>query len=101
MNYKKGDLILVNSLEDNKTTCVIVGVFSGAKYVYCYCIDDNLYKLIYHKEIECLLAEDFVTDLPDSDLWDVDYSFNSACIDSHSYFPIYTWPDDDDDTEEK
>ena len=99
MNCKKGDLILVNSLDGKNTTCVVVGVFTGAKYLYCYCIEEDFYKLIYHKEVECLLAEDFAPDFPDDAFFDVDYSFYTACIDAYSYFP-HTW-DDDDDTEEK
>ena len=101
MNYKKGDLILVNSLEDYPLTCIIVGIFTGSKYVYCYCIEDTLYRLIYYKEIECILSEDFAPDFPKEDFFDIDYSFYSACFDAYSYFPSFMDYDDDDDTEEK
>ena len=100
MNLKKGDLVLVNSLDDTKLTCIIVAVFTGSKYYYCYCIEDDLYNLVYFNEIVCLLTEDFAPDFPESDFFDIDYSFYAACLDAYSYFPSIM-DEDDDDTEEK
>tara|TARA_R110000851_G_scaffold21909_4_gene65291 strand:+ start:6369 stop:6671 length:303 start_codon:yes stop_codon:yes gene_type:complete len=100
MNLNKGDLVLVKSLDDTNMTCIIVAVFIDNKYYYCYCVEDGLYNLIYKNEIQCRLAEDFAPDFPESDLFDIDYSFYAACFDAYSYFPSYM-SEDDDDTEEK
>ena len=102
MNYKKGDLILVKNLDNTNTTCIVLSNFQGSDYLYCYCIEDSLYKLVYREEVQCVLTENFAPDFPEDDFFDLDYSFYSACFDAYQYWPSYVYaPDFDDDTEEK
>ncbi len=100
MNYQKGDLILIKRLDDTNSTCIVVGCFAGSEYLYCYCLEDNTYKLIFYKEIQCVLSEGFAPDFPEEDFFDIDYSFYAACYEAYQYWPSYM-PDDDEDSEEK
>tara|TARA_R110000822_G_scaffold194933_1_gene333145 strand:- start:34 stop:330 length:297 start_codon:yes stop_codon:yes gene_type:complete len=97
MNLKKGDLILVSSLESAVVTCIIIVVFTDDQYFYCYCLEDGNYVLVYLNEIECILSEDFAPEFSVPSFFSVDYSFYTASFDTYSHFPSFP---DDDDTEE-
>ena len=101
MSYQKGDLILIKKLDNTTGTCIVVGCLSGSEYLYCYGIEDDLYRLVYYKEVQCVIVEGFSPDFPQEDFFDVDYSFYSACYDAYQYWPSYISDADDDDTEEK
>ena len=97
MNYNKGDLVLVKKLDNTNITCIILAHFDASEYLYCYCIEESLYKLIYRTDIVCVLAAKFAPDFPDDHLFDLDYSFYSACYEAYHYYPSQVPIDDEDD----
>lgn len=97
MSYQKGDLVLIKNLDNNNMTCIVVGCFSGSDYLYCYCIETGLYRLVYHKDVVCVLCYNFDPKFPEDGMFDLDYSFYSACYEAYQYWPSYISDDDDDD----
>jgi len=101
MNYNKGDLILAETLNGKNITCIVLSLFEGSEYLYCYCVDDGVYKLIYRRDIQCVLVSDFDPDFPDDKMFDLDYSFYAACYEAYNYYPTQVpFPDDDDEDED-
>ena len=89
MNYKKGDLILVNTIEENKITCIVVSVFKKTSYLYAYCLESGNYRLVYEREVEAMVHEQFAPDFPiDSDFFNLDYSFYELHY-GYNYTPFY------------
>tara|TARA_B100001094_G_scaffold83007_2_gene79304 strand:- start:3545 stop:3847 length:303 start_codon:yes stop_codon:yes gene_type:complete len=99
MNYQKGDLILIKKLDNTSSTCIVIGCFTGSEYLYCYGVEDDKYRLVYFKEVECILSKGFAPDFPENDFFDLDYSFYAACYEAYQYYPSYITPDDDEDEE--
>ena len=105
VKYEKGDLIAVRTLEDTRVTCVIVSAFNDGQFSYCYTFETGLYRLVYIKEIEFIIAKDFELDFLTGDQsYELDYSFYEACAQAYSYTPYFGYPyqpdddsDDDDD----
>ena len=100
MNCNKGDLILVRTLDNANITCIVLSLFEGSDYLYCYCMDDGVYKLIYRRDIECVLSQDFAPNFPDDNLFDLNYSFYAACYEAYHYYPTPVPYQDDDDDED-
>ncbi len=108
MKYNKGDLIAIKTLDDQKDTAIIVSNFGNGYFLYCYCINSGEYRLVYQKEVEFLIVPRFDVDFPpDSEFFDIDYSFYEACIEVFSYspfhYPLYSPMDsiDEDSSEDQ
>ena len=100
MKFNKGDLIVIKTVEDIKTSCIVITVFEGAKYLYVYCIETNSYRLVYEKEVEFIAHAGFHPSFSeDSDFWNIDYSFYEVDYE-FPYTPFYSFDDDTDDTED-
>lgn len=97
MNCKKGDLVLVEQVDGTNITCIILSHFEASDYLYCYCIEEARYKLIYRRDIQCILSHNFAPDFPEDEYFDLDYSFYAACYEAYNYYPSQVPPDDDDD----
>lgn len=103
MKCQKGDLILITNLDGTNATCIVVGAFDGSDYLYCFCIDTNMYKLVYIGEVQAIICEKFDPEFPEDDYFDLDYSFYAACYEAYNYFPSFmgTNTDDEDDNDEE
>lgn len=98
MKFNKGDLIIVNTVSDERITCIVLSIFDSAKYLYVYCVDSGKYRLVYEKEVEVVVEEKFDPTFPvDSGFWDLDYSFYEASAHGFIYSPFCTIFDDDDE----
>ena len=101
MKYSKGDLIAIQTLEDNRATAVILAVFVGGQYYYCYIIEENYYRLVYNKEIDFLITQGFDPEkIIDTDIFNLDYSFYEACSELFSYSPFFSFDDYDRESDE-
>ena len=99
MKCEKGDLILVKTVENKKITCIVVSSFAKSNYLYVYCIETHTYRLIYDREIECILQEKFDTSFPkDPDFFELDYSFYEKY--GFSFVPYFPFCDEYDDDDE-
>jgi len=100
VNCQKGDLVLITNLDGSNETCIVVGCFDGSDYLYCFCIDTSMYKLVYIREVQAILCEAFDPDFPEDSFLDLDYSFYSACYEAYNFFPSYMSGDIDDDEDD-
>ena len=99
MKYNKGDLILVRTVEDKRITCIVVSNFAKSDYYYVYSIETDNYRLIYDREIECVLQENFDINFPnDPDFFELDYSFYEKY--GLTFVPFYPYPADLDSDDE-
>ena len=90
MKYKKGDLVAISTLDGKRVTGVITTTMSNGQFLHCYIIEDNKHKLIYEREVEFLIVENFkMPDDNDEDVFDIDYSFYRAC-EKYYYYNSYS-----------
>ena len=97
MKLNKGDLIIIDTIEDKKQTCIVLSVFEGAKYIYTYCIDSCSYRLVYNKDVDFVVSKDFYPNFPLDDLCNIDYSFYDSVVYDFSYTPFGKIDFDDED----
>jgi|TARA_R110000824_G_scaffold190728_1_gene372263 hypothetical protein len=99
MKFNKGDLIVINNVDNKKISCIILTIFEGAKYLYVYCIDLDSYRLVYEKEVDFVVDESFYPQFPmEPDFWNIDYSFYEMAQ-GFPYTPFYSFGEDDDDSD--
>ena len=93
MRYNKGDLIAITTLEGRRLTAVVLAIMVPGQYYYCYIIEDDMYRLIYSKEIEFLIGDGYnPEEIIDPEIFNLDYSFYEACSELFSYSPFFNFP---------
>jgi hypothetical protein len=101
MKFNKGDLIATTTPGDKRETAIVVGTYSNGHFAYCYSIDSGQYRLVYLKELEFIIKEDFDPEFPSDNFFDLDSFFYSTLVDSYTYTPFFGYPieeaDDEDD----
>ena len=100
MKFNKGDLIATTTLDNVRQTAIVVATYSGGQFAYCYCIDSGLYRLVYLKELEFIITEDFDPNFPSDNFFDLDSFFYSTLVDSFSYTPFFGFPIEEDDEDD-
>jgi hypothetical protein len=101
VNISKGDLVLVKGLK-NTYTCVILSenysMGSGSRFYYSYCIETDVYGVIYNNEIISVVTKGFNFDHEfNSELFDDEYTWYEMMMETHSYWPYFYAPTEDDD----
>jgi hypothetical protein len=100
MKFNRGDLIAIKTLDNKRITAIIVSEFNG-KFLYCYCIDSGIYRLVYDREVEFTIKEEFAPDFVKGlDYFDIDYSFYDACTNTFTYTPFFGLPVDFSDEDD-
>jgi len=101
MKYSKGDLIAIQTLEDKRVTAIVLAIFVGGQYYYCYIIEEDYHRLVYVKEIDFLITQGFDAEaIIDPDIFNLDYSFYEACSELFSYSPFFGFDDYDSESDE-
>tara|TARA_R100001082_G_scaffold108852_1_gene84825 strand:+ start:702 stop:1013 length:312 start_codon:yes stop_codon:yes gene_type:complete len=97
MKLVKGDLVLIKTLDDKTTTCIIAHKITDDQFYYCYSLESGDYKFVYIKEIESLVCQGFAPDIKlDRDLFNVDYSYYDLSSYIFPYIPTFDYLFDDD-----
>ena len=93
MKYEEGDLIAIKTLENNRTSCIVVSTFNDGQFYYCYVVDTGRYRLVYVQEIEFIITKGFDIDLRgNGNDYELDYSFYEACTHAYAYTPYFSYP---------
>ena len=92
MKYEKGDLIAIKTLDNRVLTAIILETISRDKFLYCFIVEDDSYKLIYEKEVAFAISKGFAPDFEyDKELFNLDYAYYETCLDIYSYAPFYDY----------
>jgi len=93
MKFNKGDLVLINTIDEKKITCIIVSIFDDNRYLYAYCLESGEYQLIYDREVEFIITKEFAPNFPtDPGFFNLDYSFYEAAAYGFNYIPFFAFP---------
>ena len=93
--YNKGDLVLTTD-GTNISTCIVltepltVSPEKNYHFYYTYCIETDLYGIVYAQEITALVSRGFAPDFDfHTEIFDTDYEIYAELYESFSYFPMF------------